>query len=221
MVGAIVARNEGDRYLVRTIANLQGFCDDVLVVDDHSTDDTYDVARAAGARVIRSRSESPLWGQESPVRRELWDHASKLAGDGWIYFADADHITEGGDVLKYLSKSWSLNAWALPLYDIWTEDESFFRADGYWKGFQHPRVWMVAPQRVPPGWEPQWSGRGIHAGHIPHNFPVVAGIAPGSCYIKHLGYASPRDRMARYERYQQVKLQLTDFERAHAETILD
>jgi glycosyltransferase involved in cell wall biosynthesis len=221
MVGAIVARNEADRYLVRTILNLKTFCDEVLVVDDHSTDDTVGVAKAAGATVVRSRADSPLWGHESPVRAELWGEAARLAGSGWVYFADADHITEGGATLRELTKSWVVNAWALPLYDIWTEDETQFRADGFWQGFQHPRVWMVAPSRVPEGWQPQWSGRGIHAGHIPGNFPVMAGVAPSPCFIKHLGYATPHDRMARYERYQQVRLQLNDFERAHAETILD
>lgn len=219
LVGAVLCRNEAGRYLKRAIENLKTFCDDVLVVDDNSTDDSVRIAKQAGAIVISLPSKGYMWGKETPARAFLWQEAVKLAGAGWIYFADADHITRGN--LKELTKSWVLNAWAFPLFDVWDEDETLFRADGYWQGHRHPRIWMVRPSAVPEGWEAQWAGRGIHAGHIPANFPIHGVRVPDDFYILHLGYARADDRVARHSRYLEVKDQMTEFERAHAATILD
>ncbi len=220
LVGAVLARNEAGRYLKEVIANLTSLCDTVLVVDDHSTDHTVAQARKAGAKVIPlGQAGEGMWGNESPARQILWERACEEAGDGWIYFADADHITYGN--LRDLTKSWQYNAWAFPLYDVWTPERDKYRADGPWCGHLFPRIWMVSPSRVPEGWQPEWSGRGVHSGHLPVNFPVTYGVVPTDTYIAHLGYSTLADRQQRAERYAVVDAQLSDFERHHASTILD
>jgi glucosyl-3-phosphoglycerate synthase len=71
-VGAIVGR---------TRDALSGLVDEVLVVDDHSTDDTAGAASAAGARVVRSAGHGK--------GAALWTATSAAVGDVLV-FCDAD-----------------------------------------------------------------------------------------------------------------------------------
>lgn len=210
MVSAILAYNEADRYLDRVIRRCREFSD-VLLLDDHSTDHTAQLAHDLGA-TVHQRSGGQMWGNESPARKELWDLASAM--DEWVLICDADQILVG-DPLP-LTDTWLLNAWSFPLYDVW-DDETTFRADGYWQGYQYPRPWLFAPDRVPEGWEPEWSGRGLHTGHCPINFPLASAPAPG-IYWLHLGWLKAEDRAVKKAKYL-AHDGLTEFERLHAESI--
>ena len=215
IVGAMLARNEAapDRYLQRVLDNLHSFCDDVVVLDDGSTDDTREVSRAAGCRVAdvaqlantgtsaNDDIRTGFWGRdESTPRKLLWEIATGLAGtDGWIYIADADHelIDITPDEMRALTTTDHLNAWAWPLLDCWDSDETH-RIDGYWQAWRMPRAWMFRAQPEV-GFHPHWGdSRAIHAGHAPQ-YHWRAGIAPG--YIRHLGYVSKRHRELKLTRY--------------------
>ena len=52
----VIAKNES-RNIGRCLRSLQ-WCDEVVVVDDHSEDDTVDIAESLGARVVNHRFES-------------------------------------------------------------------------------------------------------------------------------------------------------------------
>ena len=218
LVSAILARNEAaeDRYLRRVIARCFEFSDDVLVLDDNSTDATRDVAAEMGC-VVRVRSDIAAWGAEAPARAQLWDAAAELAGpDGWVLICDADMILEG-DPRPYCA-SWGVSGWAFPLVDLW-DSEQTFRVDGPWGyGPRSPRPWMFRPSALTE--DAQWSGRGIHVGHAPQNFPGPVGIAQ-DLYWKHLGWVKRTHRLHKAQAYASVAHQLSTFERAHAQSILD
>lgn len=65
------------------------WCDDVVVVDDHSTDRTAELATACGARVLRNRFQSF-------ARQRNWalEHAD-LRHD-WVLMLDADEVVTDG-----------------------------------------------------------------------------------------------------------------------------
>lgn len=220
LVTAVLAKDEADRYLKPVIEHCLTFSDTVLVLDDGSTDNTIDLAVSLGA-VVRTRAIGALtaWGNESPARAELWDWAAAEAGDGWVLINDADMILKGD--VRGLTKSWDVNSWAFPLLDLWTPDGKYYRQDGFWQGHLNARPWLFAPSRVPEGWRPEWPTRGVHCGHAPSNYPLVCGIAPTDVVWHHWAYASPADRVRKAQRYETVTNQLTEFERRHAESILD
>ncbi len=85
MVSAIlITRNEQDSIL--DSLNSVSFCDEWIVVDDHSTDNTKKIAKQFGARVY-TRS---LNGDYASQRN--WA-ASKAKGE-WLFFIDADEIAD-------------------------------------------------------------------------------------------------------------------------------
>lgn len=235
LVSAILARNEAasDRYLQRVLANAATFCDDILVLDDGSTDDTPAICKAAGATVVQrggSGANGGWWGggqasPESSARQQLWEEASKLAGPaGWVLVQDADMLLQGSPAsIRALCQSWEAAAWAMPLADLW-DSEQTFRVDGPWSaGPTRPRPWLFHTGAQPVGWRPQWSGRAMHAGHCPLNWHEVGPtlVAPPDIYWLHLSYLRPEHRRAKLAQYQRVADQLTDFERSHALSVGD
>lgn len=221
LFSAILARNEGEfgRPFASILERCRSFSDAVLVLDDQSTDATASIATLSGC-IVRTRTGRPAWGEESPARKELWDFACEYATepDDWILVCDAD-MELRGDV-RALCESEAVNCWCFCLYDLWSE--THYRSDQFWQGHLHPRPWLFAPNRVPSDWVPAWDTRGLHCGHFPPNMPILAGIAPiASISYLHFAYSTPEYRVLKHAQYLSRADLLSEFERQHAESILD
>lgn len=217
LVTALLCKNEADRYLTRVLQRCLSFSDEVLVLDDGSTDDTVKIATDLGC-LVKQRPQSGMWGNESPARAELWDRGAKCAQDGWLLIADADMILEGNP--RDLIDTWDCAAWAFVLWDCW-DGEHQARVDGPWQyGPLTPRPWLFRPSKCLQG-APQWSGRGLHAGHFPLNSGGLIGVAPPDTYFwRHLAYSKAADRIAKHQQYLSRREHLSPFEVAHAESII-
>lgn len=218
---AILARNEAgqDRYLKRVLERCKSFSDEVLLLDDRSTDHTVAKARKYGAIVrVREELDSRMWGNESSARKELWDFALEYATepDDWVLICDSDMELHGDP--RPLCESTEVNAWAWPLFDIWDSDTTY-RSDEFWCGHTVPRVWLVRPNSQGAGYIPHWGHRGLHSGHLPANFGCLAGVAPPEVYWLHWGWMQDKHRKAKHEQYLSKKHLLTPAEIAHAESI--
>lgn len=208
IVGALLARNEAaeDRYLRRAITNAQQFCDEIVVLDDGSTDETAQIAEELGCILIApSDCCHGFWGDdERPARITLWDAACARAGPGgWVYIFDADHELLGitPEEFRHLCASRNVTAWSFFLWDCWDSDTQH-RVDGYWQAWHVARPWLF---KVPPKtFTPDWGDRHIHAGHCPKNFPLLPGMSPSGCGIRHLGYVKQAHRLAKANRYLQL-----------------
>lgn len=237
IVAALLVRNEADRYLERCVRNALRFCDAIVALDDHSTDNTAEVIRATARDVNKPVVVLPVpsrkngqergtgwWGEnETPARAALWDLAQVVATrrgteEGWVYVFDADHELEGitPTDFRMLCRSTKANSWLFPLWDCWDSDE-LMRIDGFWQAHFHPRPWLF---KVPEGFVPQWGDKSIHTGHFPQNYPLVPAKAPGMAAIRHLGYVNEKDRKKKARKYLRLTT-LNDRERAHAQSILE
>lgn len=95
----IPARNEAESlpHLLGTLQeqNLESF--EVLVVDDHSTDDTISIAKSFGATVLHNESKADSAGKSSAC----W-HGVQHSKGQWLLFLDADTRLTSRDSLGNL-----------------------------------------------------------------------------------------------------------------------
>jgi glycosyltransferase involved in cell wall biosynthesis len=78
--GIVIARNE-ERSIGQCLRSMESVCDDMLVVDSHSTDKTREIAQSLGARVIE---------RDWPGYRSQREFAIAAASHDWILMLDAD-----------------------------------------------------------------------------------------------------------------------------------
>ena len=215
-------RNESERFLRSALDVWATFSDEILILDDSSTDNSKAIAEDAGACVLDAEMESLAWGREAPTRALLWEHAVSHSSEGdYIFILDADMIPAQSPRPLLDAEP---DAVAFALFDLWGETEDgrrFFRNDSLWRGHLYPRVWLVkAPKKPQEPWE--WSTRGIHTGHFPVNLPLErVMVAPREYSLLHYAYVSDDLRQEKASRYASVWDDLTAFERTHASSILD
>lgn len=213
-----MARNEAGKFLRSALEAWLDFSDEVLLLDDASTDDTLMVAgEFSGVRVAHRMTPDAAWGKEASARAALWEWAcgNTEAGD-YILIADADQTPARDPRPLLLSQPETV---AFRLFDMWSPTE--YRTDGHWKAHETARLWLF--KRVPEpseGW--LWPERGIHCGHAPLNYPITRFpvTAPIDFSWLHMAYSTPELRVAKHAQYASVAAQLSDFERAHADSIL-
>jgi glycosyltransferase involved in cell wall biosynthesis len=86
----VIAKDEADR-IGECLASL-AFCDEILVVDAHSKDDTRAIAEAAGARVIERDWPGHVAQKEFAIRAALHDQVLCIDADERISFELAAEI---------------------------------------------------------------------------------------------------------------------------------
>jgi glycosyltransferase involved in cell wall biosynthesis len=89
----IISLNEADR-IGETVASL-GFCDEILVVDAGSSDQTREIARRRGARVVTRE-----WRGYSDQK----NYAAREASHDWVLSIDADErpsIELGNEIVRW------------------------------------------------------------------------------------------------------------------------
>ncbi len=145
----VIAMNEADR-IGDCLASLD-FCDEIIVVDSHSTDTTRELAAAAGARVIERDWEG---------HRAQKQFAVEQASHNWILALDADErlspelrkeivaLCEGGfdgaDAWSMPRLSHHLGAWIR--HGSWYPNRQlrlFDRRRGYWGGSDPHDRWEL------------------------------------------------------------------------------
>lgn len=208
LVVASVVRNEADRYLRSALDCWLDFADEVVVLDDGSTDGTVELCRSVGA-TVHEREGAPLWGDEGRVRQELYGHVMASKPD-WVLWLDAD-MCPSSDPRVHMDGCQGL---AFRLYDLW--GPRVYRCDGLWKAHERHHPWAVNAWYLPV--DGRYSERGIHAGHLPLNHGVQAFRGLNEhCVLLHYGYADAGDRLEKEQRY--LPLDLHPVERAHALSI--
>ena len=219
IVVAALVRNEADRFFRSALEAWSQFADEIVVLDDWSDDATPDIVVEMPRnkyQLYGRYTHDAAWGKEAPARAQLWDHACEVAGVGnYVFILDADMVPARNPRPLLASNP---DAVAFTLYDLWSADE--YRTDGFWRGHDVPRLWL-AKVPLPPagGWV--WPERGIHTGHFPLNLqPERVVFAPRDFGLLHYAYSDPELRAAKHLQYGRVWDQLSEFERAHADSIL-
>lgn len=93
ITAAIIAKNE-EKRIARCIDSVQ-WADDILVIDGYSDDNTVEIAKSKGARIIKHK----FTGSFSDDRNAAMDNARH----DWVLHLDADEIVTEGFIEKLRS----------------------------------------------------------------------------------------------------------------------
>ena len=216
LVVASVLRNEAKRWLPSVLKAWESFADIILCLDDGSTDETPDILRACSKVDYYRRDDTPMWGNEAPVRKLLWDLAVNSGAD-WIMIEDADMLP-AKDPRPLMDSP--VDAVAFRLYDLWSLQPPMYREDGFWQAHTSPRLWAFRnPHTVETA---IWPARGIHCGHVPSNLnPARVMLAPPEYSLLHLAYSDADARATKAAQYRSKYHIMAPQEIAHANSIED
>jgi glycosyltransferase involved in cell wall biosynthesis len=177
----IITHNEADR-IEACIASLT-FCDEILIVDSHSTDATRELATAAGARVIE---------RDWPGYRSQKEFAIRAATHDWVLCLDADERVTP----RLRAEIETLRASGFPTHAGW--DMPFLL--NYFGAFlRHGLTYPDRHLRLIDRRRGGWAGKEIH-----EHLSITGSIGHLRGDIEHFAYRSLSHQLTKLERYAEL-----------------
>lgn len=202
-VGMLRVKNES-RWIREVVSSLKVVCDQVYVLDDHSTDDTAMIATACGAVVI----PSPFSGLDEArdknfvldVIRSAESSAFRPDTNLWIIGIDGDEVLEPGAarlLREYTDPSEV--AYSFQVLYVW-DHPSQVRVDGVYANFRRFSMFRA----VEPGlrFEGTHIRGNLHCKSIPE--ALIQRGKPHPVRLLHYGYLHHADRIAKLIRYNEL-----------------
>lgn len=204
IIGGLLCRNEEHRWLTKYLQQMEVLCDELIVLDDKSTDKSQELCFMYGAE-IHTSYESMFDKNESELRKRLWNLCCKNAKEkDWIIILDADELFNNVIDLRTFLRSPGfdkINLLGFKLYDMW--DESHYRYDKMWNA--HERFWLMCIRYKFDKYT--FNESKLHCGRWPNEI-VKQSMEEmhiiNDIYIKHMGWSTPEDRQKKYDRYMKL-----------------
>lgn len=221
LIASLITHNEANRFLKLCIESLLGFCDEIRVLEDDSTDGTHKILSEMKAKVLRNdyrmffehegRARQKLleWTMEGNPTHILAIDADEFVADGQLLRAELEKPVEALTMSERRRRSprmTPVGVWSLQMQEIWgaTDDVLNIRQDGGWKEHPVPIVFTVPPpedREALRHW--QIPDRALACGRVPKEVGFRAGRLRERpvTQILHYGWACKKDRAARHARY--------------------
>jgi hypothetical protein len=197
-VASLLVKDEMKRFLPLSVTHMLGYVDEVRVLDDGSTDGSYEWLRGQWRVKIKRNSGPGFFHDESLVRNALLDWTFE-GEPTHVLSIDADEFVSDGQKLRDALESGEL--WGLTMREVWKADENslWVRDDGGWKGHVAPIVYAT-PKFRDGSWKIQ--DRKLACGRTPvairRNLRETVNTRID---ILHFGWTRQSERQARYARY--------------------
>lgn len=198
IVANMIGRNESDRYLKEVLDHLNPLVDEIVFTDDGSDDDTFLIARDAGAKTIRL-SDSVFESNEGLLREISWEHLRGVAEPGdWILSIDCDEKLYPATGLHNLLRATDKSVVMVKFYHMW--NSTHFRVDKAWKPDLQPRLFKYHPEghvmqrALACGQYPTYVKQMVRDGKVDDLF----------LSMQHLGYMKDEDKVAKFEKYMRI-----------------
>ena len=174
----IITYNEADR--IEACLHSVSFCDEVIVVDSHSTDSTRERALALGARVIE---------RDWPGYRSQKQFAVDAASNDWVLCLDADERVSAPlrqEIERQREGGFTGPAgWSVPRI-----------TDYFGRFLRHGNAYPDRLIRLFDRRHGRWVGREIH-----ENTAVDGPVGRLDGHLEHFSYRDLSDHQARMQRY--------------------
>jgi glycosyltransferase involved in cell wall biosynthesis len=180
----IITFNEADR--IEACLRSLDFCDEIIVVDSHSSDRTRELAAAAGARVIE---------RDWPGYRSQKQFAVDAAQHDWVLCLDADERVTNAlrtEVMALRTAGFPAAAgWSVPRI-----------TDYFGKFLRHGNAYPDRLVRLFDRRRGGWHGMEIH-----ENTRIDGTVRRLSGHLEHYSYRSLSDHLNRMQRYADLMAQ--------------
>lgn len=180
----IITFNEADR--IEACLRSVSFCDEIIVVDAHSTDGTRELAAALGARIIE---------RDWPGYRSQKQFAVDAARHDWVLCLDADERVSAplrAEILALRAQGFAAAAgWSMPRI-----------TDYFGRFLRHGNAYPDRLVRLFDRRRGGWSGYEIH-----ENTHVQGRTAKLRGNLEHYAYRSLADHHNRMQRYAELMAQ--------------
>lgn len=142
VAGMLRVKNES-RWIERVIKSIKPLCNGgIFILDDKSTDDTPEIARACGATVILSGAPGI---DETRDKNALLKSIMELSNPDWVLHIDGDEELEpaGIDVIRRAIESKRAQTFTLPVLYLWDREDQI-RVDGIFGRMQRESLFSTA-----------------------------------------------------------------------------
>jgi len=198
LIAGLIVKNEMRRYLPLAVDSLLEFVDEIRVLDDMSTDGSYDYLLGKERVSVLTNTGPTFFEHEGKARQALLNWTLE-AEPTHILAIDADEFVSDGAALRsYLEGPGQV--FTLVMEEVWKADENLWiRHDGGWRAHPVPILYAV-PQSRSHDW--QIMDRALACGREPLAVRRLAGRAVNlPISVLHFGWTDESNRQARYQRY--------------------
>ncbi|MDI3534929.1 MAG: hypothetical protein PWQ82_1294 [Thermosediminibacterales bacterium] len=219
LTAMMLVRNEAERYLNTCLSHLNVYTDEIIILDDASTDNTSEVCLTY-PKVKLYRNEEPMFiANESLARKKLWQLVEKSNPD-WILAIDADEVFEDQieSQIGYIMAGDDYDAVEFRIFDFW-KSMTHYRVDGLWNPWNRFSTLLI---RYQPGKVYSWPDLPLHCGRIPMEYRSHRiKRFQSNIRVKHFGWADEKDHIKKYAFYKQKDPEGRLQAKNHLESVLD
>lgn len=195
LVGMLQNYNEAqDGNLERCLTNMSKFCDDIVVLDDASTDNSVEIIKKFTSHIIYNTVNQKRMNETSN-RQKLVDYSISLDCD-WMVWLDGDEIFDRSgeehairDLMKF-----DVEGYSFLEYQLWKSLDKY-RVDELWAKLWMPRMWrnkeIMTIEQI----------SGLHQNQWPVNLHQVI---KSDIKCIHFGFSSEEKINQQYEIYKSL-----------------
>lgn len=196
IVGCTRVKN-GGRWMREHLESVLAVCDEVVVLDNHSTDDTVNICMDF-AQVSVVVNPSVLLN-EAGDKNYLVQEVKRLCSPDWILFLDADEVLlDPGGLLTNIN-SGRASAYQVHIWSCWN-DPTQVRVDGIYGRCWRASCFKVAASNCK--WvERSTQGPNLHCNNIPQDLNGFDRRCEPEVRVRHYGYMLKEDRIRKYHWY--------------------
>lgn len=211
IIGFMQFYNE-EENLERALNSMKTFCDDFVLYNDGSTDNSMEIAKKFTDNIIVKEKRD--WLNEIKHKSQLLDMALNLKPD-WIFWLDADEmVSQDADIKKLceFGDKLKLDGWEFHEVNLW-RNKCWYRIDNQFGSGWFIRLWKNNGKLRFTDINP-----GLHKKHFPEG---ISKIAISEYKVVHYGFDTEEKIVNKIKDYIKHGMDIKEFRRFIDESGLD
>ena len=212
--GMLRVKNEA-RWICQVVAAILPICKEVLILDDHSTDDTAAICRTMGCIVYDSpfddlhetRDKEYLLEKVWTLGATVGDYCLMIDGDEELYEADVPLVRD-------IANAGSLICGSLKVLYLWDSVHQI-RVDRWYAEVRRASLFKLTHRNL--SFQRTGFGGNLHCGSVP--IQLMDRIVPLPIRLLHYGYLHKEDRIRKFHWYNKIDPE-NEFEDAYRHMVI-